>query len=292
MDSFTKTLGQIGNRSQRLVREWQERLGQADDITELPPDYLELEKQCDALKTSHQKMLSVTSNYANEGYDYPPNLRESIVDLSKNISEKVQGLASAHTAQQAQDAITGPSSKPAAPKTLSHAIGRAAVAGVEVLPKDDPYGKALGKYALAEEKIGEARLTQDHMVVSRFNQTYNTTLHTSLASASQARKKAASARLELDSAKARAKNAQPEYQDARRVEVEQAEDLFVAETEEAVGVMKNILDTPEPLRGLADLIAAQLEYHKKAFEILSELAPEIDAMQVEHEEKYREKRYQ
>lgn len=44
-----------------------------------------------------------------------------------------------------------------------------------------------------------------------------------------------------------------------------------------------VLDTPEPLRNLADLIAAQLEFHKKAFEILSELAPEVEALQVEQE---------
>lgn len=44
-----------------------------------------------------------------------------------------------------------------------------------------------------------------------------------------------------------------------------------------------VLDTPEPLRNLADLIAAQLEFHKKAFEILSELAPEVGALQVEQE---------
>ena len=44
-----------------------------------------------------------------------------------------------------------------------------------------------------------------------------------------------------------------------------------------------MLDTPEPLRNLADLIAAQLEYHKRAYEILSELAPIVDGLQVEQE---------
>lgn len=51
-----------------------------------------------------------------------------------------------------------------------------------------------------------------------------------------------------------------------------------------------MLDTPEPLRNLADLIAAQLEYHKRAYEILSELAPEIDQLQVEQESNYRKSR--
>ena len=51
-----------------------------------------------------------------------------------------------------------------------------------------------------------------------------------------------------------------------------------------------MLDTPEPLRNLADLIAAQLEYHKKAYEILSELAPVIDQLQVDQEGSYRQSR--
>ena len=51
-----------------------------------------------------------------------------------------------------------------------------------------------------------------------------------------------------------------------------------------------VLDTPEPLRNLADLIAAQLEFHKKAYEILSELAPIVDGLQVEQEANYRKTR--
>lgn len=48
-------------------------------------------------------------------------------------------------------------------------------------------------------------------------------------------------------------------------------------------ITNQVLDTPEPLRNLADLIAAQLEFHKKAYEILSELAPVVDGLQVEQE---------
>ncbi|KAK8079516.1 putative BAR domain protein [Apiospora hydei] len=54
--------------------------------------------------------------------------------------------------------------------------------------------------------------------------------------------------------------------------------------------MKNVLDTPEPLRNLAELIAAQVEYHKKAYDILAELAPVIEGLQVEQEAAYRKSR--
>lgn len=119
--------------------------------------------------------------------------------------------------------------------------------------------------------------------------------------AQKARKNVENARLSLDAAKSKAKSGggigfpnlggarqqDPHHEEhlteEQRVEVETAEDEFVGCTEEAVGVMKNVLDTPEPLRNLADLVQAQLEFHKKAFEIYSELAPLIEGLQVEQE---------
>ena len=37
-----------------------EQLGQAEDRTQLPDEYIELEKRVDALKIVHQKLLQVT----------------------------------------------------------------------------------------------------------------------------------------------------------------------------------------------------------------------------------------
>ena len=164
---------------------------------------------------------------------------------------------------------------------------------------------------MAEEKVGEARLAQDAQIQSRFLAGWSTTLNTNLMFAARARKGVENSRLILDATKAKSKtgggrgmNIDDEMvsiSEGARQEIEQKEDEFVAQTEEAVGVMKNVrsnleafssrlsltcvqvLDTPEPLRNLADLIAAQLEFHKKAYEILGELAPVIDDLQVEQE---------
>ncbi|KAI5788304.1 BAR domain-containing family protein [Geopyxis carbonaria] len=282
-----------------------EQLGQADDKTQLPPDYIELEKRVDALKQVHSKMLSVTSQYGNESYDYPPNLRESFVDLSRTVSEKVSLLATAGSAAEAQQALTKPGPK-SAPKTFNHALGRAALASSHSLDTSEPLATALEKYALASEQVGEARLQQDAQIVSRFNAAFTTTMNTNINFAQKARKNVENARLTLDAAKARAKNGglgfpalgagrkegheEEHLTEEQRIEVETAEDEFVGCTEEAVGVMKNVLDTPEPLRNLADLVQAQLEFHKKAYEIYSELAPLIESLQVEQEASYRKSR--
>lgn len=196
--------------------------------------------------------------------------------------------------------MTKPGTK-AAPKTFAHAIGRASLSSAHVLDSSEPLATALEKYALASEQVGEARLQQDAQIQSRFNAAFTTTLNTNIMFAQKARKNVENARLSFDAAKSRtkpgvgmnfpgigggARQDTPEEEqltDEQRAEVETAEDEFIGCTEEAVGVMKNVLDTPEPLRNLADLVQAQLEFHKKAFEIYSELAPLIESLQVEQE---------
>jgi len=260
------------------------------------------------LKQVHQKMLQVTSHYNNEAYDYPANLKESFQDLGRTVTEKVHLLSNATSPAEAQAALIAPPSAKPQPKTFNHAIARASLASSQLLIQqhagttEDPLATALEKYALASERVGEARLAQDAQIQSRFLAGWNTTLNTNLMFATRARKNVENSRLTLDAAKARAKggpwnigshkNGQDEEiaSEEAKAEIEQAEDEFVGQTEEAVGVMKNVLDTPEPLRNLADLIAAQLEYHKKAYEILAELAPVVDNLQVEQEAAYRKSR--
>lgn len=303
--NFSASFTPFAARTQQYVKE---QLGQAEDKTQLPPDYIELEKRVDALKQVHQKMLQVTSQYTNEAYDYPTNIRESFNDLGRTVSEKVTLLSSATSPAEAQAALTAPPSAKPQPKTFSHAIARASLNSSTLLNQDhgsaseDPLATALEKYAVSMEKVGEARLAQDAQIQSRFLAGWSTTLNTNIMFATRARKQVENARLSLDATKAKAKGGafplpgakkdgeEEHISEEARAQIEQAEDEFVGQTEEAVGVMKNVLDTPEPLRNLADLIAAQLEYHKKAYEILSELAPVVDQLQVEQEASYRKSR--
>lgn len=225
-----------------------------------------------------------------------------MLDLSRTIAEKVQHLSLVNSATEAQQVLTRPGPKPA-PKTFNHAIGRASIASAHILDQSDPLATALEKYALASEQVGEARLLQDRHIQQKFNSPFTTTLNTNLnVHATKARRDVETSRLTLDAAKSRAKNgplgfnlpgggqkksevlpSDDHLTEEQRQEIEAAEDEFVGFTEHAVGVMKNVLDTPEPLRNLADLIQAQVEFHKKACEIYSELAPLIDSLQVEQE---------
>ena len=109
---------------------------------------------------------------------------------------------------------------------------------------------ALEKYALASEKLGEARLAQDSQIQQRFLAGWSTTLNTNLMFATRARRGVESARLGLDATKAKGRKGTTvgmsgevedlPLSDEVRAEVERKEDEFVGVTEEAVGVMKNV----------------------------------------------------
>ena len=120
---------------------------------------------------------------------------------------------------------------------------------------DDPLATALEKYALAQERVGEARLAQDAQIQSRFLAGWTTTLNTNILFATRARKSVENARLTLDAVKARVKGTtwkiggtspradvhdDHELSNEAQEEIEKAEDEFVTQTEEAVGVMKNV----------------------------------------------------
>ena len=173
-------------------------------------------------------------------------------------------LSHASSPAEAQAAFTAPPSAKPQPKTFNHAIARASLAGSQLLAQthpsgagEDPLSTGLEKYALAEEKVGEARLAQDAQIQSRFLAGWNTTLNTNIMFATKARKAVENSRLMLDSTKAAKKSAamgrgmnpddEVHLSDDARAEIEAAEDEFVGQTEEAVGVMKNVCTVSIPV---------------------------------------------
>ncbi len=198
-----------------------------------------------------------SKQYNNEAYDYPPNIRESFGDLGRSISDKVTLLSKASNATEASHAFTAPPSAKPQPKTFNHAIARASLASSQFLQEthpsgapEDPLAQALEKYALAEEKVGEARLAQDHQIQARFLAGWQTTLNTNIQFATKARRNVENSRLLLDSTKTAKKSQalgrgmnpddETALSDEARAEIEAKEDEFVGQVEEAQGVMKNV----------------------------------------------------
>ncbi|RUS20449.1 Bin/amphiphysin/Rvs domain for vesicular trafficking-domain-containing protein [Endogone sp. FLAS-F59071] len=363
MDQLANFGSRLNPFAQRLgkgfgqVRQYaQERLGTAEDVTELPQEYKDLEKRVDALRAVHQNLLRITRTFSTQTYDYPVQLQESLFDTARSVGDRLQTLTLSPAEREAEAAAqaAAQSTQPPAPKTLAHALSRAAAQSAELIGIEEPLGAALFKYATVQEKIGDSRLRMDQEITNKFVQPFQTTLRNNIEFSMKARRNVQSARLTLDASKARYRAARPEKSEAARLEVEQAEDQFVAAVEEATTLMKSVLETvgfakghpalrenyvlgvyrnfistyarfgivsssvvtslgrpegrvtythpssfliypfsnnqPEPLRNLADLIAAQVNYFKEAHEILADLAPEIDEMQVTQEALYRNSR--
>lgn len=157
--------------------------------------------------------------------------------------------------------MTAPPSAKPQPKTFNHAIARASLASSQALKtadatgkaEEDPLAVALEKYAIAQEKVGEARLGQDADIQAKFLAGWATTLNTQLLFAARARKGVEGARLNLDATKAKLRGNggfnfggnhsvvdDENLSEEARAEIESREDEFVAQTEEAAGVMKNV----------------------------------------------------
>lgn len=119
-----------------------------------------------------------------------------------------------------------------APKTLSHALSRAASSSA-LIDGESVYGTALSKYAVASDKLGNARLVMDHEIVTHFNERMQQTQHTSMQGVTKARREVAAKRFSLDAARSK-------YHGVG-LEVEAAEDEFVGAVEQSTHLMKALL---------------------------------------------------
>lgn len=210
-------------------------------------------------------------------------------------------MSKASSATEAQAALTAPPSAKPQPKTFNHAIARASLSGSQSLAmatpqgstEPDPLAQGLEKFAIAQEKVGEARLDQDEKIQGKFLAGWSATLNQNIKAADKARTAVNNARLSLDAAKGRAAAGgkhEESFSEQQRRAIEQAEDVFVEKVDEATSIMRNVLDTPEPLRNVAELVKAQVEFHMRAAEILEDVGKSIDEIQMDQETSYRKAR--
>ncbi|RCH77537.1 hypothetical protein CU098_003982, partial [Rhizopus stolonifer] len=254
------------------VRQYaQEKFGTAEDITELPQEYKDLEKRVDQLEHLYHQLVKVTKVYATPNYDYP-------LGFTNTVTNQIALLAHEHNSS---------AQTPEHPKTLSHAMGRVASQSASELGKDEALRAALSRFASAANKVGNAKLTMDHEVVARFHTPLQTCLKTSIEGANKARRVVHQKRLALDAAKTEYRETPANKLDMARSEVEQAEDQFVGAVEEATHLMKTVLEDPEPYRDLAEYVQVQLAYFREAHEILNKLLPELQEIQKTQETVYR-----
>lgn len=205
--------------------------------------YLSIQR-IDALRSVYNNLLKVTRIYNNPSYDYPVQLQESLAGITNTFTSQFQQLAlsPAERAQAEQQQQHQHQQEKQQPRTLSHALSRVSEQSSQAVGMEEPLGTALFKLATVTQKVGDARINMDAAIVSKFNQPMQTTLNTAIEQAMRARRNVQSARLSLDACKAKHRSVRADREDAARLEVEQAEDHFVAAVEEATGLMKAALE--------------------------------------------------
>ncbi|KAJ3197283.1 hypothetical protein HK101_004764 [Irineochytrium annulatum] len=272
----TKIQGQAARQFSAVQQSFKEKFGTAKDITELPLKYRELEEKVDKIKAMHETLIKVSANYTRPHYDYEPPFADSALDFATTITTKKVMYVPSNNAKDGaiklpadgadqeppkEEPITpsAVSSSSAMPRSLSHALAKAATVGAAGIPAEDPMGSALRKFSSAHERIGNARLKLDAEASTKFHTPYVNMLQIQIAQAMASK---------------------PEREEAARSEMEAAEDEFVAVVDDAMGKMATVIDNPQPLKCLADLVSAQLSYFKTACEVMAQVAPEIDELAV------------
>jgi hypothetical protein len=321
MEGWNKLTSGVAPLGQKLTRQFgnlnqqaRERFGavDADDITELPDEYKKLEERVDALKNAHLNLGKIAKAFETEGYDYPTQVQESLTQISAQVGHSVTSWA-ASAAKQTNLNVKVPqtSAPPSAHKTLHHALSRGAASGALELgasatdlagvsgpaggkagaggAEESKLGEALQKFALAQDRVGNLRLQQDEAIKAGFLTPWSA-FGSQLQLAMKARQSVREARLHLDSWRQAVKQAEASGKrdkvDAMRSDVELAEDKLVSATEEAITVMKRVLEDPQPIKSLAAFVKAQAEYHQAAQDVYNEVASTLSSQAMAAESDY------
>lgn len=241
-------------------------------------------------------------------------IQESVNFLSSQVSHSVTSWAASAAKGTNLPPIQATNAPENVHRTLAHALSRAAASGalqlgasptnIAGLPSSpnvnhaetaqpSKLGEALQKFALAHDRLGNARLRQDDQIQEGFLKPW-TAFGSQINVANKARQAVNSSRLHLDSWKATLKTTEQsgktEKLDHQRNEVEKAEDTLVAATEEAISAMKSVTENDEPVKALSAFVRAQADYARAASELLAELSDEIAKVALSAEGEYRASR--
>ena len=294
---FAERTGQmINNQVAQLQQLALEAQGNAE-VSELPADYLGLERQCDALLRLYQELIQFDNDtYAKVSYDYPPGnyainrLRDA--NVSGAILNKFNQLKNAASPQEFEQAILGGGEQseenPAEdeyhiqqvviPKTLYGHLATIAQTNADELQKlDSPIALVLMQMSSSYTEVALARLDQDKKINEVSHQLVQVLNHQFIL-VNELRKKVYAARAEFDLFRAK------HQEDEENEELIAKEDTLVLATEVAVVEMKRLLQPLKNVDLLKQLAQAQVEYHQEAAKRLQAMLDQVKSVDVKDDE--------
>lgn len=264
------------------------------EVSDLPDDYLVLEKNCDLLLKLYSDLIQYTnSTYGTLSYDYPPGnsainkIKDAHVGLI--LSTKFNQFKSASTPQEMEKILTGAGPKDATaeaqvvtvelPKTLyGHLADIAEQSCQEFAASSEPLAFALLQISSAYVQIATARLDQDKKIMAQLNQVLVQTLNQQFIKVNELRKRVYSARLDFDLLRSQT------AEDDENEDLIAQEDALVSAIEVAVLEMRKLVRPSKSIDLLKVFITVQRDYFDAAAKSLTSLLSGLDKIKVDDDE--------
>lgn len=249
--SFYSNLSSITGRLNNLA--WPLAAKELENVLVLPEKYLSLTRQIDVLKQVQTGIIKVTQS------QFP-------LTMHRNNAGILQNPAS--TPSWGWSASVGP-------PTPYHAMAvTLSQCGLEI-GVDEPIGSSLYKVATIQQKIGDARLVMDQKLSTDVVQPLNVNLNTNIKFIEKARQKVEQLLAQLNSARARHAASGSDPGAELEFELTTAQSSYDQALEHTIQLMLNVLEAPHTIQTLTELIQIQLAYHQEAFQLLSDIYPQV-----------------
>lgn len=266
------------------------------EVSELPADYLELEKNCDLLLRLYTDLIQYTNDtYGTVSYDYPPGnsalsrLRDA--NVGGVLSSKFSQLKNVSTPQEMEQVLLGHQEKKEdevetqvtsanLPRTLYGQLATLATkSGEEFKESAEPLLFALLHISSAYVEIATARLDQDKKIMAELNHALVSILNEQFIKVNELRKRVYTARLEFDAGRAKATEETEENE-----ELIAKEDELVSATEVAVVEMRKLLKPLKNVDLLKVFVQAQKEFFETSAKRLQGLLSELDKIELKDDD--------
>lgn len=298
----TKTQNLISTQLHQVQQLAHTHIGSNIEVSELPEDYLDLEKSCDLLLKLYTDLIQYTNEtYGVVSYDYPPGntaiskIRDANVggifsskfNQLKNVStpqemEKVLMGGAEEKPEQDEGTVEVQTISAQLPKTLYGQLATIASKHSEDFRESsNTLSFALLKISSTYTEVATSRLEQDKKVLAELNHALVKILNEQFIKVNELRKRVYSARLEFDLARSK-KSGTP--QDEEDDDLIAKEDELVSATEVAVLEMRKLLKPSKNVDLLKVFIKIQKEHLEVSAKKLGSLLSELDKIEFKDED--------
>ncbi|PVV01602.1 hypothetical protein BB560_003975 [Smittium megazygosporum] len=277
-----------------------EKIGVVSDITPLPEDYVELEKQVTKIKNTLVTLLRLWKLIINDDRmtGFQP-IQNHISDAKSNFTDIFWKRRSTRNSSISEISIKSDSggnfSIDSFPQEISdndmtpsifNKFGDTCTDNSVGIGLDQPLGSILFKFGCIEENIGVFKNTMDKTVFNDSLPSFEDLLSKELVSINESSTQVHKARLALDTVKSMVQPQTESGSDVKSAELEEAQAKFYSALNESIKKMTLFTKSSGLLDILLFFIKEQLRFYKETSLLISDLLPEIEEAKVKHDKLY------